>query len=136
MSLLAQGAQGHAPAVEGGAALVRLPGLTGVRRFLLFTRPLAGFEHDGFGRVWLLWLVWVVIHLSESPVGLSWVETKTASRMARLAAKNNFLHGCYTHAFMVYAVVIFSFFDLFDWGFRGADGRLNDSRKASQSPRP
>jgi hypothetical protein len=30
----------------------------------------------------------------------------------------------------------FFLFDLFDWGFRVEDGLLNDSSKASQSPRP
>jgi hypothetical protein len=37
---------------------------------------------------------------------------------------------------LVYAIVIFFLFDLFDWGFRVADGLLNDGSKASQSPRP
>ncbi len=90
MPLLAQGTQGDAPAVEGGAALVRLPGLARVSGLPPLARLLAGLKHDGFGRVWLLWLVWVVIHLSESPFGEQWIETKTASRMARMAARNNF----------------------------------------------
>jgi len=87
VALLAQGAQGDAPAVESGAALVWLPVLAGVSRLLPLACPLARLEHNGFGRVWLLWLVWVVVHLCESPFGLSWVEIKTASRVARLTAR-------------------------------------------------
>ena len=92
MPLLAQGAQGDAPAVEGGTALVGLPALAGVGGLLPLARPLAGLERDGFGRVWLRWLVWVVIHLYLL-LGEWWIETKTASRMARLAARNGMWRG-------------------------------------------
>ena len=84
MPLLAQGAQGDAPAVEGGTALVGLPALAGVGGLLPLARPLAGLEHDGFGRVRLLCLGWGVVHLYLL-LGEWGVETKTASRMARLA---------------------------------------------------
>ena len=57
MALLAQGTQGNAPAVEGGTALVGLPGPAGVGGLLPFTCPLPGLKRNGFGRVWLGWLV-------------------------------------------------------------------------------
>ena len=86
MSLLAQGAQGDAPAVEGSAALVRLPGLAAVGALLALAVPLVWLEHNRFGRVWLLCLVCVGVHLNLLLVDRKrWIETKTASRMARLA---------------------------------------------------
>ena len=101
MSLLAQGAQGDAPAVEGNSALMRLPALAAGDALLPLARPLVGFEHDGFGRVWLVGL-WLVVH--PSLLGLKmWVETKTASRSIRLAVgESNFLRGRNTHAFRLF----------------------------------
>ena len=57
VSLLAQGAQGDAPAVEGDVALMRLPGSIGGIALLPLAVALVGLEHDRFGRVWLLCLV-------------------------------------------------------------------------------
>ena len=88
VALLAQAAQGDAPAVEGNAALVRLPGLAAVGTLLALASPLAGLEHNRFGRVRLLCRVCVTVHLNLLLIERkSWVEIKTASRMARLAAE-------------------------------------------------
>ena len=86
MALLAQAAQGDAPAVEGNAALVRLPGLAAVGTLPALAGFLVWLKHNRFGWIWLLRLVCVTVHLNLLlHARESWVETKTASRMDRLA---------------------------------------------------
>ena len=104
VTLLAQGTQGDAPAVESNAALVRLPGLAAVAALFALSGFLVWLEHNRFGRVGLLGLVCVVVHLNLLLAEReSWVETKTASRFIRLAVgENNMWRGWDAHAFRLF----------------------------------
>ena len=63
MTLLAQGAQGDAPAVEGRSILMWLPGLATNTALVPLARSLVGLENDGFGWVWLVGMC-LIVHLS------------------------------------------------------------------------
>ena len=92
MTLLTQGTQGDTPAVEGSAALVGLPGLAAVIALLALAGPLVGLEHNRFGRIGLHSLRSVIVHLNLLLGERErWVETKTASRMDRLAVGKQYV---------------------------------------------